>query len=111
MLVMSIIARPLLCQPLTVRKEKERRMGEQDAIPFMRLSRKGAFFLLPPLGEGRDGGQPPLPVEPPLAPTPTLPQQGREQLPLPFCQSRTRDSAALARSAMRSRKSVDMLAW
>jgi len=39
-----------------------------------------AVLLLPPLGEGRDGGQPALPVEAPLAPT--LP---RNQLPLPAC--------------------------
>ena len=42
----------------------------------------GPALRLPPPGEGRDGGPPPLPGEPPLASTPALPQRGRERADL-----------------------------
>ena len=37
------------------------------------------FLLFPPLGEGRDGGTHDTHIHSALAPTPALPQEGREQ--------------------------------
>ena len=42
------------------------------------LARIVAVVLLPPLGEGRDGGWPRFDGASGAAPTPTLPQRGRE---------------------------------